>query len=232
MLIGFTSRKAVIHGAVIGVSVILGNSIIENESIIDHLVYIGYPVRSKLLQAPKSIEELDELSSGSRIGSRCIIRSYSVIYEEAELSDGVEVGHGVMIRERYKVGAKSRIGSFTQLDGQVEVGANVNIQSRVYLPHLSVVEDDVFIGPGVVVTNDLYPVSNRLVGVRIRRGAIIGAGAVLMAGIEVGENAVVAAGSVVTRNVPPNSVVVGSPARVRMTREEYEEKKRAYEESN
>jgi len=232
MLIGFTSRKAVIRGTVIGASVILGNTIIGDESIIDHLVYIGYPARSKLLQAPKSVEELDELSSGSKIGVRCIIRSYSVVYEEAELGDEVEVGHCVMIREGSKIGAKSRIGSFTQLDGQVTVGSNVNIQSKVYLPHLSIVEDDVFIGPGVVVTNDLYPVSKRLIGVKIRKGAIIGAGSILIAGIEIGENAVVAAGSIVTKNVPPNSVVKGSPARVWMTREEYEEKRETYERSS
>jgi len=230
-MMGFISRRAVVRGYVMGSSIILGDSVIGDGSIIDNLVYVGYPARGKLLRGPKSIEELDELSSGSRIGSRCVIRSLSVIYEGVELGDGVELGHGVMIRENSRVGANSRIGSFTQLDGRVEVGANVNIQSRVYLPHLSTVEDGVFIGPGVIITNDLYPVSGRLVGVRLGRGAVIGAGAILLAGIEVGENAVVAAGSVVTRSVPPNSVVLGSPARVRMTREEYERRKRAYEES-
>jgi len=229
MMIGFISRKAVVRGNAIGMSVILGSSVIGEGTVIDNLVYVGYPKRSKLLKLPKSVEELDEMSAGAKIGPHCIIRSHSIIYEEVEIEGGVETGHGVMIREYSRIGANSRIGSYSQLDGRVEIGSNVNIQSRVYLPHLTVVEDDVFIGPNVVVTNDLYPVSRKLVGVKIRRGAVIGAGAILMAGIEVGENSVVAAGAVVTRDVPADSVVVGIPARFRMRREEYEEKKRAYE---
>ncbi len=195
MMIGFISRKAVVRGKIIGLSAVLGSSIIREETVIDHLVYVGYPKRSKLLRLPKSVEELDEVSAGAKIGSRCVVRSHSVIYEEVEIGDGVETGHGVLIREYSKIGANSRIGSHSQLDGKVEIGSNVNIQSRVYLPHLTIVEDDVFIGPGVTVTNDLYPVSKKLLGVRIRRGAIIGAGAVIMAGVEIGENAVVAGSS-------------------------------------
>ncbi len=226
---GFISKKAVIRGRILGSATVLGNSIVGEDTLIDDLVCIGYPKRSKILNTMGGIEELDKLSVGARIGAGCLIRSHSIIYEGAEVGDGVETGHGVLIREQSKVGVKSRIGSFSQLDGRVEIGSNVNIQSGVYLPHLTIVEDEVFIGPGVVVTNDPYPVSKRLTGVRIRREAVIGAGAVLKAGIEVGERSVVAAGAVVTRNVPPNVVVMGCPARVMMSREEYESKKKKHE---
>ena len=99
----------------------------------------------------------------------------------------------------------------------------------VYLSHLTWIDDDVFIGPNVIVTNDRYPVSRKLRGVKIRRGAIIGAGAVLIAGIEVGENSVIAAGSIVTKDVPANSMVIGVPARIKLSRIEYEERKKLYE---
>ena len=226
---GFISKRARVLGEVLGPSIILGESLIGEGTIVDQQVYVGYPKRSKLLSNPKGLEELDALSSGSRIGSRCVIRSQTIIYEEAEIGDKVEMGHGVMIREGSKIGSNTRIGSFTQLDGMVTIGSNVNIQSRVYLPHLTVIEDDVFIGPCTIITNDRYPVGKRLSGVRIERGAIIGAGAILIAGIRVSEGAVVAAGAIVTQDVPANKVVVGVPARIKMDREEYEEKKRRYE---
>ncbi|WP_243669169.1 hypothetical protein [Vulcanisaeta sp. JCM 16161] len=83
----------------------------------------------------------------------------------------------------------------------------------VYIPRGTVIEDNVFLGPNVVITNDKYPPSKRLDGVKIRRNAVIGANATLIAGIEIGENAVVAAGSVVTKDVPPGVVVAGVPAK-------------------
>lgn len=209
---------------------VLGSSMIGEDTLIGEFVCVGYPKKEKILKTVRGVEDLDEFSAGSRIGSKCIVRSHSIIYEEVEIGDYVETGHGVLIREQSRIGVNSRIGSFSQLDGSVEVGSNVSIQSGVYLPHLTVVEDGAFIGPGVIVTNDPYPASRRLLGVRIRRGAVIGAGAVLRAGIEIGERAVVAAGAIVTRDVPSEVVVMGSPARVKMSREEYEAKKKRHEE--
>jgi len=228
-MIGYVSKRAQVHGIIMENAIILGRSIIGEETLIDNWVYVGYPIRRKLKQFPKKIEELDLISDGAKIGRGCVIRSFTVIYEGAELGDRVETGHGVLIRENSKIGSNSRIGSFSQLDGEVHVGENVNIQSMVYLPHLTWIDDDVFIGPNVTVTNDRYPVSRKLSGVKIRRGAIIGAEAVLIAGIEVGENSVIAAGSIVTKDVPANSMVIGAPARIKLSRMEYEERKKLYE---
>ena len=88
-----------------------------------------------------------------------------------------------------------------------------------------------FIGPGVVLTNDPYPMCNKLKGVEIRDNAIIGFRAVIKAGVTVGKNSVVAMGSVVTRDVPEDSVVIGIPATIRYTREEYDKKQRKWKES-
>ncbi|HID41915.1 MAG TPA: N-acetyltransferase, partial [Pyrodictium sp.] len=109
------------------------------------------------------------------------------------------------------------------------VGDNTNIQSQVYLPHLTRVGNNVFIGPAARVTNDKYPVSKRLIPTIIEDNVIIGAAAVLLPGVRVGEGAVVAAGALVTRDVKPSTVVAGAPAREIYTRGEYEERRRMYE---
>lgn len=226
---GYVSKKAVIKGRVMKEAIILGPSMVDEASFIDDWVYVGYPSKEKLMGELKTLEELDRLSEGAEIGRNCILRAFTTIYENVKLEDGVETGHGVLIRSGSRVGEESRIGSFTQLDGKILIGRGVSIQSQVYLPHLTVVGEEAFIGPGAIVTNDLYPVSSRLTGVRIGARAVIGAGAVLLAGIEVGEEAVVAAGSIVTRDIPPRTVVMGAPAKPVMSRREYEEKQRRYE---
>jgi len=225
---GFISSRARLNGAVVGDSVILGPSVVGEGSFIDDDVTIGYPVRSKI-RSVRSMGELDLVSEGARIGGSCIIRRGTVIYENVELGNNVETGHNVLIRERTVIGDGTRIGTATVIDGDVKIGRNVSIQSMVYIPIGTVIEDEVFIGPNAVITNDKYPPSRRLQGVTIRRGAVIGANATLIAGVEVGEGAVVAAGSVVTRDVEPRTVVAGVPAKPIYSLDEYLKKKRAYE---
>ena len=103
------------------------------------------------------------------------------------------------------------------LDPGVTVGTRVRVQTDVYLTQGSVVEDDVFVGPGACTTNDdtmsRHDSSYELRGATLRRACRIGGAAVLVPGVEVGEEAFVGAGAVVTRNVAPRTLVVGSPAR-------------------
>lgn len=205
-------------------SMIFGESVIGEGSFVDNFTIIGYPSRSKLKELDRAgtLDLIDSLSEGSKIGRSCIIRSGSVIYEGVTLENEVELGHNVLIRSGSVVGRGSRIGSGVQLDGAVKIGEGCSIQSLSYLPHLTVIGSDVFIGPCVTVTNDKYPPSDALRGVTIEDGAVIGAGAVLIAGITVGRYSVVAAGSVVSRDVPEGKVVMGSPARVVYERRDYE----------
>jgi acetyltransferase-like isoleucine patch superfamily enzyme len=104
------------------------------------------------------------------------------------------------------------------VDNDVRIGARVRVQTDVYLTAYSEVEDDVFVGPGAVTTNDStmsrHDRSYQLRGARLRRACRVGGAAVLVPGVEVGEEAFVAAGAVVTRDVPPRAVVMGAPARV------------------
>jgi acetyltransferase-like isoleucine patch superfamily enzyme len=131
---------------------------------------------------------------------------------------GSVVGDQAYVRERAVVGARSVIGRGTAVDNDVVVGDRVSVQTGVYLTAFSVVEDDVFVGPCAMTTND--DTMNRhddayvLRGATLRRACRIGGGAVLTPGVEVGEEAFVAAGALVTRDVPARAVAMGVPARV------------------
>jgi acetyltransferase-like isoleucine patch superfamily enzyme len=129
------------------------------------------------------------------------------------------------VRERATIGDDSVVGRGVSVENDVSVGARVRLQTNAYITAWSVVEDDVFVAPGVILTND--PTAGRrgggeqLRGATLRRACRIGAGAVLLPGVEVGEEAFVGAGAVVTADVPARAVVLGVPARVvREVREE------------
>ncbi|MEM3712363.1 MAG: DapH/DapD/GlmU-related protein [Thermoproteota archaeon] len=234
MLRNYISERAVIHPTVRfeGNNVVLGNSEIGERTYIGLNTIVGYPSKKSFSDRnvmPEDISILDSLSKGTRIGSTCFIRSGSIIYEEVLIEKNLVTGHNVLIREGSRIGENCLIGTGTMLDGSVQIGNNVKIQSGVYLPHGTIVGDDVFIGPYTCVTNDRYPVSRKLCPVIIGKGCIIGANSTLIAGVSIGENSVVAAGSVVTKDVPPNMVVVGVPARIYVSREEYEKRRMRYE---
>ncbi|MEM1538674.1 MAG: DapH/DapD/GlmU-related protein [Candidatus Nezhaarchaeales archaeon] len=233
----FLSPKAKLEGVHIGPgALILGPSSIGAGTLIDAFVVVGYLTRSSLMSlrslninATKLLEEGDKLSRGAKIGRNCLIRTGSVIYEGCEIDDEVEVGHNVLIRENTITGRSTVIGSGTIIEGQCRIGRNVSIQSNAFLPLLTVIEDDVFIGPRAVITNDKYPKSRRIVPTVVKRRAILGANATIIAGVTVGEEAVVAAGAVVTKDVKPGKVVAGVPAKEVGDVADYKAKKKAYE---
>ena len=100
------------------------------------------------------------------------------------------------------------------IDYNVKIGENTKIEGQVYIPPLSRIGKNAFIGPAAVLTNDPFPMCDKMIGVTIEDNAVIGARAVIKAGVTV-KNSVVAMGSVVTRDVPENTVVIGSPATIR-----------------
>jgi len=225
----FISSRAKVQGFLEGENVVLGASVIGKGSLIGRNVTIGYPARKALQSFSYSrdfnVEKLDKISRGAKIGGSCILRSGTIVYEDVSIGDHVETGHNVLIREGSVVGSKTRIGTSAQLDGTVRIGRNVSIQSNVYLPHLTIIQDDVFLAPNVVITNDPYPPSQRCVGVVVGKGAVIGASSCIVARVKIGEGAVVSAGAVVTKDVPPHKVVIGAPARLHETREEFDKKR-------
>lgn len=134
-----------------------------------------------------------------------------------DIGPNTKIWQYVVVLPGARIGANCNINAHCFVEGGVTIGDNVTVKSGVYLWSGTIVEDDVFIGPNATFANDKYPRSKRypqqFVGVTLKRGASVGANATLLPGVEVGQGAMVGAGAVVTRNVSPNSVVVGNPAR-------------------
>jgi UDP-2-acetamido-3-amino-2,3-dideoxy-glucuronate N-acetyltransferase len=147
------------------------------------------------------------------------------------LIDDVEFGEGVVVfsfANLYgcKIGDHTRVGTFVEIQRGAVVGANCKVQSHSFICDGVTIEDDVFVGHGVLFINDRSPRATTEQGALqtdsdwaleptlIRRGASLGSGAVILGGVTVGEQALVGAGAVVTRDVPAGTVVAGNPARV------------------
>jgi acetyltransferase-like isoleucine patch superfamily enzyme len=153
------------------------------------------------------------------------------ISKKSKMGKNVRVWHFAYVGDNTEIGDNVKIGSLAHVDYNVKIGENTMIEGLVYIPPLSRIGKNVFIGPGAALTNDPYPTSKKLIGITIEDGVVIGSRAVIKAGITVGKNSVVAMGAVVTKDVPPNVVVVGVPAKIKYTREEYDKKKKNWENS-
>lgn len=142
----------------------------------------------------------------------------AVVYAGAHLAEQAIIGDQAQVRERSRVGTRSVVGRASCVDFEAQVGDRVLIQTGVYVTGGSIVEDDVFLGPGVVTTNDhsmgRHVPGEPLLGPTFRRACRVGGGVVLAPGVVIGEDAFVAAGAVVTRDVADRDVVIGVPARV------------------
>jgi acetyltransferase-like isoleucine patch superfamily enzyme len=139
--------------------------------------------------------------AGSSVGANCIVGDQSCIRERVQMADNCILGRGSLI------------------ENDTTVGAGTRIQAEAYITAYSTLEEDVFIAPCVVTTNDNFMGRTErrktlMKGPTIRRGARVGGGAILCPAVEIGEEAFVGAGAVVTKDVPPGKLVVGSPARV------------------
>jgi len=147
------------------------------------------------------------------------------IASDVKLGKGVRV-FGFVNLYGCEIGDDSKIGTFVEIQKGVKVGKRCKISSHSFLCEGVTLEDDVFIGHGVMFTHDRFPRATNCDGqlqnendwvcipTLVKRGASIGSGATLLCGITVGENAMIGAGSVVTKDVPRDSIVVGNPAHV------------------
>jgi acetyltransferase-like isoleucine patch superfamily enzyme len=142
------------------------------------------------------------------------------IFDDVEIGEGTRLGNYVLIRGATVIGTECTIGSYVDIEGEVRIGNAVSLQSACYITRGVIIEDLVFCGPRVVTMNDKR-ISYRRPSItferkapRLLRAARIGGGSILCPGITIGENALVGAGSVVTRDVPPRTIVAGHPAHV------------------
>lgn len=133
-----------------------------------------------------------------------------------------EIGEGTVVHDQVnlykcKVGKNCKIDSYVYIEESVVIGDNCKIRPFVFIPTGVTIENDVFVGPNVTFTNDMYPKVRsdwQLLKTAIRQGAAIGANSVVLPGVTVGKNALVGAGSVVTKDVPENAIVAGNPAKI------------------
>jgi len=152
------------------------------------------------------------------IGEGVLIGGNAVIHGDVRIGDGARIGDHAQIRDGARIGAGTTIGSFSSVDPGVTIGARVSVQTRCYITGGTVIEDDVFVGPGVTLTNDntmdRHGPDKEFEGPLLRRACRVGGGSTICPGVEIGEEAFVAAGAVVTGDVAPRAVVVGVPARL------------------
>jgi UDP-2-acetamido-3-amino-2,3-dideoxy-glucuronate N-acetyltransferase len=150
------------------------------------------------------------------------------LVESEDIGDGTSIWAFAHVMKGVRIGRNANIGDHAFLESGAVLGNNVTIKNQVCIWEGVVIEDDVFVGPLVTFTNDRYPRSPRMPEVKeryssrenwlcqtwVRRGCAIGAGAVICPGVELGAYSVVGAGAVVTRSVPPFTMVYGNPARI------------------
>ncbi|HEX5593999.1 MAG TPA: DapH/DapD/GlmU-related protein [Solirubrobacterales bacterium] len=152
-----------------------------------------------------------------KIGEGVLLGGHVVIHAGVEIGDGARIGDHAQLRDRARIGPGTTIGSYSCVDPDVAVGARVSVQTRCYITGGTVVEDDVFVGPGVTLTNDntmnRHGPEKEFEGPVLRRACRVGGGSTICPGVEIGEEAFVAAGAVVAADVPARAVVVGVPAR-------------------
>jgi acetyltransferase-like isoleucine patch superfamily enzyme len=211
----------VIHvGARIGAGCTIGSGTVVHGSVelgenctIEDLVVLGKRPRLR----PGSSARTGEQPVPLVIEDGVTVCCGAVVYAGAHVGIGAIIGDQAQLRERSTVGPGSVVGRGSCVDFDARVGARVLIQTGVYVTARSIVEDEVFLAPGVTTTNDnsmgRHAGDEPLRGAVFRRACRVGGGAVILPGVEIGEEAFVAAGAIVTRDVAPRQVVMGVPAR-------------------
>ena len=160
------------------------------------------------------------------IGDFPVIRSGTIIYAGNVIGNNFQTGDNARIREKNRIGNDVSVGSGSIIECECEIMNNVKIHSGCFIPEYTLIKDNAWIGPSVVMTNVLHPpcpafkkyapISGKKCchGPVVDKNAVIGAGAVILPGIVIGESSLVGAGSVVVKDVPPDYLVAGNPARV------------------
>ena len=146
------------------------------------------------------------------------VQESSYIDEGVQIGDGTKIWHFCHVQKGAKIGKNCNIGQNVYIGSNVIIGDNVKIQNNVSVYEGVTIEDDVFLGPSCVFTNDLTPRAKypkgheNFVKTLVKKGASIGANATIICGNIIGENAMVGAGAVVTHDVKDNTLVIGNPA--------------------
>jgi len=184
----------------VGYNVVIkeGTIIGDNVRIDDNTVIGKYPMKASL-----SAFKDESYLAPTSIASNCLIGANTVIYVGSNISQHVLVADLASVRENTSIGEYTIIGRGVAVENYVKIGKRCKLESECYITAYSELEDYVFIAP-----------FKYFKGIKVKRGGRIGANAVILPGKVIGEDALIAAGSVVTKDIPPRKVVMGSPARV------------------
>lgn len=162
------------------------------------------------------IPERAPRSGALSIGGAAVVRSGSVVYAGSTIGDDLQTGHNVVIREGNRIGNGFTIGHNSVVEVDCTIGDNVSVGSNCHIGSQTTIENGAQIASGALLLDDPHPGSATRLCARgpvIHEGAQVGANATVLPIVEIGAHALVGAGSVVTKNVAPGTVVVGSPAR-------------------
>jgi len=178
----------------------------------------GAVVGKQRTLSPRSTAKREDLPP-AELGAGTVVSTGAIVFAGTTLGARVIVGDQACIRERVTVGDDVVVGRGSLVENDTTIGELTKIQADAYITAYSTLEDNVFIAPCVVTTNDNFMGRTErrhdlIKGPTIRRGARIGGGAILCPAVEIGEEAFVGAGAVVTKDVPSRKIVVGNPARV------------------
>jgi acetyltransferase-like isoleucine patch superfamily enzyme len=188
-----------------------GTIIGDGCAIQDHAVVGKRPKLSAHSAAKGDVDRL-------RLGAGATVCAGAIVFAGTTVGPSAILGDQCFVRERTVIGAGTVIGRGSAVDNDVHIGNRVRVQTNAYITAFTVIEDDVFVGPGATTTNDntmaRHDDGTPLRGALLRRACRIGGGAVIVPGVEVGEEGFVAAGAVVTRDVPPRGVAIGVPAQL------------------
>jgi acetyltransferase-like isoleucine patch superfamily enzyme len=208
-------------GVVIGADVTFGaNVVVHDDTVIGDGCFIqdGAVLGKVPSLSPRSTAKRGQLEP-LRLGDGCVVCTGAVVYRGTTLGRGCIVGDLASVRERCVLGESVVVGRGTCVEMETTIGDFTKIQSNCYITAYMLIEDHVFIAPNVMTTNDNFMgrTEKRFAlekGPTIHRGARIGGGSVLLPAVEIGEDAFVASASVVTRDVPPRALVMGTPAKI------------------
>ncbi len=153
-------------------------------------------------------------SPALEIGAGAIIRSHCVFYEGSSFGPGLRTGQFVSVLPGAECGAGTQLGSYTELQGKIKIGDHTRFQSRVMVASGSMIGDCVWVFAGTIIANDPSPPSEGLLPVTIEDFAVVSINCSILPGVRIGRGAVIAAGVVLTKDAAPDSLYVGSPARL------------------
>lgn len=181
-------------------TIIYDNVTIGSDSVIESHCVLGHP---------------SDLAAGQplNIGNGALIRSHSIFYQGSTFGSRLITGHRVTVREQTTAGENLQIGTLGDIQGHCSIGDYVRFHSNVHIGQQSKIGSFVWIFPYVVLTNDPHPPSSVLKGVKVEDYAAIATMSIVLPGVVIGQGALIGAHSSVSRNVLPNTVVAGSPAK-------------------